>query len=515
MKNITLIICILVTLCAGCSSSTSRPAVQDKVSMTKNQLADKIKGGWAAKTIGCTYGGPVEFLHNGTMVQDYTPIKWSKDRVKYYFDTFPGLYDDVYVDIIFVNVFDRLGLEAPADSFAVSFANAGFPLWHANQVARYNIKQGIMPPMSGHWLNNPHADDIDYQIEADFAGLMSPGMPNTASEISDKVGHIITYGDGWYSGVYVGALYSMAFVSDDMQVVVEEALKTIPQQSDFYKCVKDVIDWHQKYPDDWKQTWFECQKKWTSEVGCPDGVFTPFDIDAKINSAYVTIGLLYGKKDFHRTMDIAARCGQDSDCNAATAAGVLGVVLGYDNIPEVWKESLYGLEDIAFAYTDVSLNKLYELSLKQALEVVEKGGGTVTGDQVIIKTQQPVAVRYEKSFENHYPKEKIAINSELQDSSRFVFDGNGFVQKGYVRCSDEEYVAQIEVYVNDSLLETANLPAAKASSIDNRRVDLFHKYQLPDTTHTVVVKWLNPHAGAQIYMGEALVYSSEPNQIDN
>ena len=25
----------------------------------------------AAKTIGCTYGGPVEFLHNGTMIQDY------------------------------------------------------------------------------------------------------------------------------------------------------------------------------------------------------------------------------------------------------------------------------------------------------------------------------------------------------------------------------------------------------------------------------------------------------------
>ena len=177
--------------------------------------------------------------------------------------------------------------------------------------------------MSGHWLNNPHADDIDYQIEADFAGLMSPGMPNTASEISDKIGHIFTYGDGWYGGVYVGALYSMAFVSDDMEYVVEEALNTIPEQSDFYACIKDVIGWYRKYPDDWKQTWFECQKKWTSEVGCPDGVFVPFDIDAKINSAYVTIGLLYGKKDFYRTIDVSARCGQDSDCNAATAAGIL------------------------------------------------------------------------------------------------------------------------------------------------------------------------------------------------
>lgn len=512
IKNIALIISfgMIAVLNTGCSSSSSS-VVQDEVSMPIQQLADKIKGGWAAKTIGCTYGGPVEFLHNGTMIQDYTPIKWSKDRVKFYFDTFPGLYDDIYVDIVFVNVFDRLGLEAPADSFAISFANAGFPLWHANQVAKYNIKQGIMPPMSGHWLNNPHADDIDYQIEADFAGLMSPGMPNTASDFSDKVGHIFTYGDGWYGGVYVGALYSMAFVSNDVETVVDEALKTIPEQSDFYKCIKDVISWHKQYPDDWKQTWFECQKKWASEVGCPDGVFVPFNIDAKINSAYVTIGLLYGMKDFHQTIDIAARCGQDSDCNAATAAGILGTMLGYTNIPDVWKESLYGIEDLPFAYTDVSLNKLSELSLRQAIDVIKKEGGTVEAGNVTIKLQKPIAVKYEKSFEGHYPIDKMAVNFSLQSQSEFAFDGVGFVLKGYMKCTDEDYVATVEMYIDGVLKETVNLPVAKVSSIDNRRVDLFHKYQLSNTTHNVNLKWLNPREDAEVYLAEAVIYSNQPN----
>lgn len=512
MKNIALIIVVwmIVVLNIGCGSSSSS-VVQDEVSMTIQQLADKIKGGWAAKTIGCTYGGPVEFLHNGTMIQDYTPIKWSKDRVKFYFDTFPGLYDDIYVDIIFVNVFDRLGLEAPADSFAISFANAGFPLWHANQVAKYNINQGIMPPKSGHWLNNPHADDIDYQIEADFAGLMSPGMPNAASDFSDKVGHIFTYGDGWYGGVYVGALYSMAFVSNEVKTVVEEALKTIPEQSDFYKCIKDVISWHSQYPDDWKQTWFECQKKWASEVGCPDGVFVPFNIDAKINSAYVTIGLLYGMKDFHQTIDIAARCGQDSDCNAATAAGVLGTILGYSNIPDIWKESLYGIEDLPFAYTDVSLNKLSELSLKQAMDVIKKEGGTVEAGKVTIKLQKPIAVKYEKSFEGHYPIDKVAVNRSLQSQSEFTFDGVGFVLKGYTKCADKGYVAIVEMYIDGVSKETVNLPVAQVSSIDNRRVDLFHKYQLSNATHDVVFKWLNPREDAEVYLGEAVIYSNQSN----
>ena len=47
MKNVTFIIWAFVVLCAGCSSSTS--VVQDEVSMTKKQLADKVKGGWTAK----------------------------------------------------------------------------------------------------------------------------------------------------------------------------------------------------------------------------------------------------------------------------------------------------------------------------------------------------------------------------------------------------------------------------------------------------------------------------------
>jgi hypothetical protein len=45
-----------------------------------------------------------------------------------------------------------------------------------------------MPPASGYWKNNPHADDIDFQIEADFAGMMAPGMINSAAEICDRTG---------------------------------------------------------------------------------------------------------------------------------------------------------------------------------------------------------------------------------------------------------------------------------------------------------------------------------------
>jgi hypothetical protein len=115
------------------------------------------------------------------------------------------------MDLTFVDVFEKEGLDAPVASHAKAYANAAYRLWHANQAGRYNILNGVEPPESGHWLNNPHADDIDFQIEADFAGLMSPGMPNTAATIGDGIGHIMNYGDGWYGGVYVSAMYALLF----------------------------------------------------------------------------------------------------------------------------------------------------------------------------------------------------------------------------------------------------------------------------------------------------------------
>ena len=349
----------LMEACSPGTAGTNHPCIPETYTISKDSLLDKIKGGWAGQAIGCTYGGPTEFKYCGTMIQDYVPIEWYDGYIKWWYDNVPGLYDDVYMDLTFVNVFDRLGLDAPADSFAMAFATAEYPLWHANQAARYNILQGIMPPASGHWMNNPHACDLDYQIEADYAGLMSPGMPNAASGIADQIGHIMTYGDGWYGGVYVGAMYSLAFLSDDIGFIVKEALKTIPQESQFYQCMSDVIRWHQQYPDDWKQTWFECEKKWSTDIGCPEGVFVPYNIDTTINSAYILIGLLYGEGDFYKTMDISTRCGQDSDCNPASAAGILGTILEYNRIPDQWKRSLKEVEDRNFAYTDISLNKAY------------------------------------------------------------------------------------------------------------------------------------------------------------
>jgi hypothetical protein len=501
-------ICLFIII--SCSKQpTPETSTATTFTLSKEQLKDKIMGGWAGQTIGVTFGGPYEFRFQGAFIGDYQPLLWYDGYLKKTMENNPGLYDDLYMDLTFVDVFVKHGLDAPLDSFANAYAHAGYALWHANQAGRYNILHGTKAPASGHWLNNPHADCIDYQIEADFAGLMSPGMPNTASEIGDKIGHIMNYGDGWYGGVYVGALYALAFTSNDIPFIVSEALNSIPKESEFYQCINDVINWHKQYPTDWKQTWLEVEKKWASDIGCPDGVFHPFNIDAKVNAAYVVMGLLYGEGDFTRTLEISTRTGQDADCNPSSAGGILGTIVGYKNIPSYWKMGLKEAEDIDFKYTTISLNDVYAIGFKHALENIEKHGGKIEGDQVTLPLQVTSAVKFEKSFEGHYPIAKIPVVwSETKDEISFEFEGTGFVVKGDASpwANTSDYVFQTELYLDNELIEKPQLPV----NFTTRRHEFCWKYQIPKGKHTVKLKILNPSQEHYIRSGEAIIYSDQP-----
>jgi len=152
-----LILAALTVLSCKISLKETWPQKDSMITISKQQLQDKIKGGWAGQVMGVTYGGPTEFRYMGSIIQDYVPIPWDNTRYYYWYTQSPGLYDDIYMDLTFVRVFEIEGLDAPARSHALAFANAEYALWHANQAARYNILNGILPPRSGHWKNNPHA----------------------------------------------------------------------------------------------------------------------------------------------------------------------------------------------------------------------------------------------------------------------------------------------------------------------------------------------------------------------
>ncbi len=356
--------------------------------LTREQLLDKIRGAWAGQMIGVSYGAATEFRSHGEIFGGEIkpePLANAIDQ------------DDLYVEMTFAEVLDRKGLEATTEDFGEAFRTSKYSLWHANASARKNLSRGLKPPLSGDPRYNLHADDIDFQIEADFIGIMCPGLPRAANDFCQRVGHVMNYGDGVYGGMFVAGMYSAAYFESDPRRVVEAGLACIPRRSGYAAVLRDVLAFAKAHPDDWRAVWRLIEDKWNRNDPCPDGVLNTFNIDARLNGAYIAIGLLYGGGDFDRTMEIATRCGQDSDCNPSSAAGVMGAILGYSRIPAKYQADLAALAGTKFSFTQYSFTDIVKSTEKRALLVVERAGGKVTDSEVVIPRQSPRAPRLEQS----------------------------------------------------------------------------------------------------------------------
>jgi len=396
---------ILILIAVSCKNSSG-----DFKVITPEVLKDKIAGGWAGKMIGVTYGAPTEFRAQGKTYTD--SINWKPSDIK------GSMWqDDIYVQLTFLMSMDKYGLDAPAKKYQEMFAKAGYMLWHANMQARKNWYDSIFAPLSGSPEYNLHADDIDFQIEADYIGFMCPGMPQTASEIANKTGRIMNYGDGVYGGIFVAALYSEAYFELDIPKIIERALQSIPSGSDYYKIVRDVVILHGQYPADWQAAWQELEDKWGDVDIC--GAGSSFNIDAKLNGAYIVMGLLYGEGDPMKTMEIATRCGQDSDCNPSNAMAVLGVIKGFSGLPQDMQAGVKAVSDSVFIHTSYSFNTAVSSTYKYALELIGKNGGTVTDKKIKVKMQAPVEPSLEVAFPDVVFDRRISIFEE----SAWTFKG--------------------------------------------------------------------------------------------
>jgi hypothetical protein len=357
--------------------------------ITRAALRDKIRGGWAGKMIGVSYGAPTEFRAKGRI--DDEEIAWSPERVANALEQ-----DDLYVGMTLAETMDRLGLDAGVEDYGAAFKRTEYSLWHANAGARRLLNLGVKAGKTGDPRYNIHANDIDFQIEADFIGLMSPGLPRESNKYCLRVGRVMNHGDGLYGGMFVSGMYTAAYFETDVRRVVEQGLACLPSQSRYARVIRDVLDWSAQYPGDWKKVWQLLEDKWDRDDSCPDGALTPFNIDAAINGAYVALGLLCGQGDFGRTLEIAARSGQDSDCNPSTAGGILGVMSGYDGIPDAWKSGIPAIAGSTFAFTHSSLDDICDSTLARALALVRRAGGRVGDTAVTIATQAPRAAGLEQ-----------------------------------------------------------------------------------------------------------------------
>ena len=142
------------------------------------------------------------------------------------------------------------------------------------------------------------------------------------------------------------------------------------------------------------------------------------------------------------------------------------------------------------------------MSFDQALQVITRNGGSVSEKSVSIKTQQPVPVRLEQSFEGMRPVSRIGVGKLLPEVPEIKFEGTGIVLRGNVESPDVNYVAEVEFFLDGQSAGVMSLPA----NFTLRAHDLFWKYQLDPKEYTLTFTWLNPAKDAKIHVADAIIY---------
>ena len=510
-------------------------AQQKMLTISKQQLRDKIAGGWAGKMIGVTYGAPTEFRYQERINED--SIKWTPA------DIGGSIWqDDIYVQLTFLMAMDKFGMDAPAVKYQEMLAKAGYQLWCANMQARKNYFDGIYPPMSGSPEYSFRADDIDFQIEADYIGFMNPGMIQNVIDESEKIGHIMNYGDGVYGGIFLSALYSVAFFESDINKIIETGLTAIPAKSEYARIVSDVIKLHQHYPNDWKAAWKELNAKW-GDVDI-SGAGSTFNIDAKLNGAFIVMGLLYGEGMDYKTLEITTRCGADSDCNPSNAMGLLGVIKGFSNLPEEMQQGVKAIEDSVFINTTYSFKTAVESTYNYALKMIQRHGGIIEGENISLPMQSFNPAKFEESYPKVVFDRKVSIFSN--ENWKFKGIWKTFKVKSWDGKSENEQskfadsngdelefsfvgtgVSLMGNWVKDGGRADIYLDGKKHRSIDtyydysnqeHRNISIWHVFQLKPGKHSVKVvvtgEKNKESQNANIYITEAIFYKTEPKKSD-
>ncbi len=352
--------------------------------ITKAELADRILGAWTGKSWGAVIGEPHEYDYQGVIydgpieVHPQAPSEW--------------LYreDDLYTNMAFLEVLRDKGLDATTADFAAVFTQKNFMLWHANGQARQNLLEGIAPELCGHPVYSPHADDIDFQIECDFIGIISPGLPLAARDMAMRAGRLMNYGDGLYAGAYLAQLYTDAFFIDDPVALVTRGLSAIPADCDYAEMIRDCLAWFEEAPGDWRGSWQKLEDKWNHDL-CPWAQSSNgrFNIQGHFNGAYIVLALLHGAGDFDLSIEICTRCGQDTDSNVANVGGVLGTMFGFARLPQRSKDVLAPYMDRDYKHTTLSINSATNLSIELALANIARHGGDVAGETISIPASEP------------------------------------------------------------------------------------------------------------------------------
>ena len=287
----------------------------------KITFADSVRGCWLGKNIGGTLGAPFEGQRQLQNVTFYVQKNLAGN---------PEPNDDLDLQLAWLVLAEYYGLYRLTPRLLGEYwINAVIGPWNEYAVCRWNCQTGFYPPLSGAVDNDVWKWSNGAWIRSEIWACLFPGDPDAAIEFARLDACCDHAGEGIYAEMFTAALESAAFAEKDLRKLIAIGLSKIPEDCRIARSVRLVCDCFDK-----GEGWIDARNKVVADSE-DLGWF-----QAPANVAFTVLGLLYGGGNFGRTICMAVNCGDDTDCTAATAGSVMGILLGAEGIPEEWKKPI-------------------------------------------------------------------------------------------------------------------------------------------------------------------------------
>ncbi len=350
--------------------------------ISASELEGKIYASWLGQCVGNIYGLPHENIYIENPGLDDFPLGYyDLSRLEKNNGAFSD--DDTDIEYMYLLAMEKYGTEPSFAQLADSWKyHVRGKVWLANRAALAAMHFGYTPPATGYRANNPHWFQIDPQLINEIWAVTAPGMVGYSADKSAWAARIMDDYWGIEPTVAYAAMYSAAFFETDIDGLIRAAKESLDADSRFFNTIEEVEALHRDHPFDWKAARRKLALRYYREEP-PD---TRTIWNANLNGALGFLALLYGGGDFQLTLDLACSMGMDADNQAATLAGLLGLMLGVDGIPG---DLLYPLGDRHWAeplndiyknvsrhdMPDVGLKDLAHRTLAQAEKIILQTGG--------------------------------------------------------------------------------------------------------------------------------------------
>ncbi len=455
--------------CYGNWTTRTEEERGETVTVTRETLRDKVLGSIVGNVIGlgsgfeyvhdtaaCSYGAVVPTLTKtvvafpdrywepgGQVCSGSIGYNPSNSRLAPICD--PRVYqgkvisdDDIHVDIANQLLLHELGATIDAHDVAHAWSSAGFGIHDAGggQYVRNIVDDhDYIAPYSGQQMyGNSQWFVTEGWIESDMMGLNFPYMTSTADAYSRFFTTVNGDGNTSYLGRLCLLMTSLSFQYDDAKVIIEKAFDRMDRDNEIYDIYQYILKRHGEGAD-WRtvcvevcdmRTWIYERPETVNGDMISGGYAADFSMSA--NAGMILIGLIYGNNDFEESIKITSLCGLDGDCTAATVGQIVGNIVGFDAMPQKYKnfmngDSYYynytgsaeskkesGMSWGPFAFCDnkmpskLSFNQIADITMDNIEAQIIANGGSVNGNTYNIASQKMVKVDAmgveNRSFEN-------------------------------------------------------------------------------------------------------------------